>query len=117
MLSKFCMGGEIMKKLLAGLLVLTMFIIPIQVNSFSEGYSIMINIQEQLALVREYSQSLLLILTVPDTLYQADGIVVELSTDQKKDLFDLGVTEWLKLKDAYDSLKVLVQAFKKDSIF
>ena len=105
------------KKILAGLLVLIMLMIPMQVNPFSEDYSIMALIQEQLLLVNEYSVSLNLILTVPDTLYQANGVVVELSTQQKKDLFDLGVIEWQKLKNSYDSLKILVQEFEKDSIF
>ena len=110
------MGGK-MKKFLCIVLIVGLFVIPIQVTSFNEDYSMMINIQKQLTLVCKYSQSLLLLLTAPDTLYQADGVVITLSTQQKKDLFDLGVVEWLKLKDAYDSLKILVQAFEKDSIF
>jgi len=106
-----------MKKLLAGLLILIMFMIPIQVTSFSENYSIMPLMQEQLSLIEQKSYELNNILKVPDILYQANGLIIELSTEQKKDLFDVGVLRWQELKTAYDSLKILVQAFDKDSIF
>jgi hypothetical protein len=111
------MGGKMKNKLLAGLLVLAMFMIPIQVNSFSEDYSIMPLMQEQLQKIEQKSYELYNILVVPDTLYQANGVVIELSTDQKKDLFDVGKARYLELKSMFDSLQVLVQAFEKDSIF
>jgi len=106
-----------MKKLLTGLLILIMFMIPIQVISFSEDYSIMPLMQEQLNLIEQKSYELNNILRVPDTLYRANGLILELSTQQKKDLFDVGVLRWQELKTAYDSLKALITAFEKDSIF
>jgi len=105
------------KKILAGLLVLIMFMIPIQVIPFSEDYSIMPLMQEQLTIIEQKSYGLRNVLTVPDTLYQANGLIIELSTQQKKDLFDIGILRWVELRDAYDSLKALIQVFDKDSIF
>jgi hypothetical protein len=107
-----------MKKIiLAGLLVLMMFLMPIQVNSFSEDYSIMSLIQEQLEDIENKSNNIRKVLEVPDTLYQANGIVIELSTEQKKDLFDVAKDDYLELRDMFDSLQALVQVFEKDSIF
>ena len=117
MLFKLCMGGKMKKKLFAGLLILVMFMIPIQVNSFSEYYSIIPLMQEQLQKIEQKSYELYNILIVPDTLYQANGFMIELSIDQKKDLFNVGKAKYLELKDIFDSLQTLIQAFEKDSIF
>lgn len=105
------------KRLLAGLLFLVVFMIPIQVNSFSEDYSIMVLMQRQLLEIEHKNNELYNILNVPDTLYRANGVVIELSTEQKKDLFDVGKATYLELKAMFDSLQVLVQVFEKDSIF
>lgn len=110
-------GGKMKKKILIGVLIFVMFLMPIQVNSFSEDYSIMVLMQEQLRYIEDKSHELYNVLMVPDTLYKANGVIIELSTEQKKDLFDVGVLKWQELKTAYDSLKALVQAFEKDSIF
>jgi len=106
-----------MKKLLAGLLVTVILLLPLQVNSFSEDYSVMFEIQEQLDEVSLNAGKLKQTLKVPDTLFQMNGILIELSTEQKKDLFDKAITQWNTLKNSYDSLRTLIQAFEKDSIF
>lgn len=105
-----------MKKGLMAILAIIMFIMPLSANSFSEDYSIMVLIQEQLDEVSICTGQLKNVLIVPDTLFEMNGITLELSTEQKKELFDRAVVRWNKLKDSYDSLRTLIQAFEKDSI-
>jgi len=97
-------------------IVLSGLAISLLMFGFGDSYSLMPKITTQLGKIQTHASNLERILEVPEIIFQSDSLTIELTIAQKKKLFDEAVAEWLKLKTSYDSLKILIQQFDKDSL-